>query len=80
MNQNIRSLENEINRLNDENKKLEFDLKLSKKQANAFQLDYMNKFINEIDLLNNNEQNIYTYGCRLNTVGIENARISAVSY
>ncbi|VDO66792.1 unnamed protein product [Schistosoma curassoni] len=80
MNQNIRSLENEINRLNDENKKLDFDLKLSKKQTNAFQMDYMNKFINEIDLLKNNEKNIYTYGCRLNTVGIENARINAVSY
>ncbi|CAH8657422.1 unnamed protein product [Schistosoma intercalatum] len=77
MNQNIRSLENEINRLNDENKKLDFDLKLSKKQTNAFQMDYMNKFINEIDLLNMNEKNIYTYGCRLNTVGIENARINA---
>ncbi|CAI2734865.1 unnamed protein product [Schistosoma spindalis] len=76
MNQNIRSLENEINRLNDENKKLDFDLKLSKKQTNLHQMDYMNKFINEIDLLNINEKNIYTYGCRLKTVEIENARIN----
>ncbi|CAH8682584.1 unnamed protein product [Schistosoma rodhaini] len=76
MNQNIRSLENEIKRLNDENKKLDFDLKLSKKQTNTFELDYMKKLMNQIDSLNINEKNIYTYGCRLKTVEIENSRIN----
>ncbi|XP_018655615.1 putative dna double-strand break repair rad50 ATPase [Schistosoma mansoni] len=76
MNQNIRSLENEIKRLNDENKKLDFDLKLSKKQTNTFEIDYMKRLMNQIDSLNMNEKNIYTYGCRLKTVEIENSRIN----
>ncbi|CAH8598607.1 unnamed protein product [Schistosoma turkestanicum] len=77
MNQDIRSLETEINRLTDTNKKLDFDLKLSQKQTTTFEMDYMQKLINQINLLYTNEKNIYTHGCRLKTVEIENARINA---
>ncbi|KAK4475413.1 hypothetical protein MN116_002469, partial [Schistosoma mekongi] len=76
MNQNIRSLENEIHRLNDENKKVDLDLKLLKEQSNKLEMNYIQTFIDQMNSLYTHEKNIYTHGCRLKTLEIENTRIN----
>ncbi|KAH8869300.1 dna double-strand break repair rad50 ATPase [Schistosoma japonicum] len=39
-------------------------------------MNYIRTFIDQMNTLYTNEKNIYTHGCRLNTVEIENERIN----
>uniref|UniRef100_A0A3Q0KR99 Putative dna double-strand break repair rad50 ATPase n=1 Tax=Schistosoma mansoni TaxID=6183 RepID=A0A3Q0KR99_SCHMA len=83
MDKNIQDDLSKLEGLNNKVKKIEMIetetksfQKLSKKQTNTFEIDYMKRLMNQIDSLNMNEKNIYTYGCRLKTVEIENSRIN----